>query len=107
MSDKNIEIIKHIQRTGMCPEDDSIATSMFSESGFQPKVNNGYIPEESMETCPFGYEFEIKHLNNDVAWYKKMMEEYRESFWKVCDMVAKSSDLVKLKELTKKELQRY
>lgn len=107
MSDKNIEIIKHIQKTGMCPEDDSIATSMFSESGFQPKVDDRYVSKKLTDTYPFGYEFEIKHLKNDVAWYKKRMEEYRESFWKVCDVVAKSSDVTKIKELTEKELQRY
>ena len=50
---------------------------------------------------------DYNHLVNDVKWYKKMMEEYRKSFWKVCDIVEKSSDLTKIKELTKKELERY
>lgn len=49
----------------------------------------------------------IGHLQNEIEWYKKRMEEYRKSFWKVCDIVAKSSDLTKIKELTKKELERY
>ena len=50
---------------------------------------------------------DYNHLVNEVNWYKKRMEEYRKSFWKVCDIVAESSDLTKIKELTKKELERY
>ena len=52
-------------------------------------------------------DMEYNHLVNEVKWFKKMMEEYRKSFWKVCDIVEKSSDLTKIKELTKKELERY
>lgn len=50
---------------------------------------------------------DYNHLVNEVKWFKKMTEEYRKSFWKVCDIVEKSSDLTKIKELTKKELERY
>ena len=52
MSDKNIEIIKHIQATGRCPEDDTIATSSFTESGFQPKVSNKFDIKKSITTSP-------------------------------------------------------
>lgn len=50
---------------------------------------------------------DYNHLVIEVEWFKKRMREYRESFWKVCDIVAESSDLTKIKELTKKELERY
>ena len=52
MSDKNIEVIKHIQDTGKCPEDDIMATSVYSESGYQPKAGNRYTPKKSIDTNP-------------------------------------------------------
>ena len=47
MSDKNIEVIKHIQATGKCPEDNNEATSTFSESGFKSKTANKFKPDNN------------------------------------------------------------
>lgn len=50
---------------------------------------------------------EYNHLVHDIAWYKKRMEQYRESFWNVCEKVKTSNNLNDIKEFTKKEYERY
>ena len=197
MSDKNIDVIKHIQATGKCPEDDTIATSMYSGSGFQPKAGSKYAPKKSIDTNPppvptkgssavpptkkVGIEIdysnnlfdpnekdpvmralnmvkeycnvsireinqsraistdcfkanayqdvidfieehqkkchavedpvvetlELKHIQNEISWYKKRMDAYRKSFFKVCDIVEHSDSPDIIKKLVKEEKDRY
>lgn len=197
MSDKNIEVIKHIQATGKCPEDAIMATSMYSESGYQPKAGNRYTPKKSIDTNPppiptkgssavpptkkVGIEIdysnnlfdpnekdpvmralnmvkeycnlsireinqgraistdcfkadayqdvidfieehqkkchtvedpvvenpELKHIQNEAGWYKKRMDEYRKSFFRVCDIVEHSDAPDIIKKLVKEEKDRY
>ena len=103
MGDKNLEIIKHIQQTGQCPEDDIMATSKNYYSDYQPKSNKKFERKTSIKTTP-PY---IRHLENDVMWYRKRMKEYRESFFKVCDIVEHSDSPEIIKRLVKEELDRY
>ena len=100
MSDKDIELIKHIQATGKCPEDAIMATSMYSESGYQPKKvpipptptkgSSTISPRASRKDVEFGLDLDkfiertddlfIRHLQNEVEWFKSRMDEYRKSF---------------------------
>lgn len=138
MSDKNIEIIKHIQAIGRCPEDDMIATSSFTESGFQPKVGNKFDIKKSVTTSPpaiptkgssaipgktsrqdvkFELDLDkfiertddlfIGHLQNEIEWFKSRMDAYRESFFKICDIVEHSDCADILKKLVREERNRY
>ena len=192
MSDKNIEVIKHIQATGKCPEDAIMATSMYSESGYQPNAGNRYTPKKSIDTNPppiptkgssavpptkkVGIEIdysnnlfdpnekdpvmralnmvkeycnvsireinqdtvistdcfkadayqdvinfieehqnkchtvenrEVRHLENDSKWYKQRMEEYRKSFFMVCDLIKSSNVPESVKYFVEREEKRY
>lgn len=183
MSDKNIEIIKHIQATGRCPEDDMMATNSFTESGFQPKTGNKFTFKKSIDTNPpkiskkneeveidysnslfdpnekdpamralnmvkeycnisvreinqnkaistdcfkadayqdvinFIEEHqnkchtiknqELKHIQNEAGWYKKRMEEYRKSFFMVCDLIKSSNVPESIKYFVEREEKRY
>lgn len=113
MSDKNIEVIKHVQATGKCTEDVIMATSMYSESGYQPKKvpipptptkgSSATRPAEKMEVtieCP-------NSLSKQVDWFKRRMEEYRESFFRVCDIVEHSDCADIIKKLVEEERKRY
>lgn len=66
MSDKNIDVIKHIQATGKCPEDIIMATSMYSESGYQPEAGKEFKPKKSMEDIIHNYEHNCKYEYNYV-----------------------------------------
>ena len=127
MSDKNIEVIKHIQATGKCPEDVTMATSMYSESGYQPKKvpipptptkgSSTISPKASRKDIKFGLDRDkfieqpddlfISHLQNEIGWFKSRMDEYRKSFFKVCDIVEHSDAPDIIKQLVKEEVSRY
>ena len=194
MSDKNIEIIKHIQATGRCPEDDRMATNSFTKSGFQPKAGNKFTLKKSIDTNPpkiskkneeveIDYsnslfdpnekdpamralnmvkeycrvslkelyekdlgikeivnqqkaytdvinfiedhqikckatqnqnstptpekDFTLKHLQNERRWFEKRMRDYKESFFKVCDIVEHSDCAGIIKKLINEERERY
>lgn len=49
----------------------------------------------------------LNKANSDAAWYHKRMEEYRESFFKVCDLVREASDLEELKKAVEEEHNRW
>lgn len=70
MSDKNLEIIKHIQQTGRCPEDDTLATSEYHCSGYQPKVDKEFKPKKSISTNPP----HISTSNKEAA--EKVLHDY-------------------------------
>lgn len=199
MSDKNINVIKHIQVTGKCPEDATMATSMYSESGFQPKADSKYAPKKSIDTNPppvptkgssavpptkkVGIEIDysnnlfdpnekdpamralnmvkeyckislkelqekplelqnkisqqrtyvdvisfiedhqnkclaakqlevfedqdLKHLTNQRDWFQKRMKDYKDSFFRVCDIVEHSDCADIIKKLIEEERKRY
>lgn len=204
MSDKNLEIIKHIQQTGCCPEDNTLATSEYHCSGYQPKGGVKFKPKKSINTNPphistsnketteeivrehehnyvdisacanpdIDYsgslfdpnekdpamralnmvkEFcnvsireinqnraistncfkadayqdvidfiqehqnkchaienqEVRHLENDSKWYKQRMEEYRKSFFMVCNLIDTCGVPESIKYFVKQEELRY
>ena len=191
MSDKNIEVIKHIQATGKCPEDAIMATSVYSESGYQPKKapipppptkgSSAVHPTEKLEVkidcsntlfdpnekdpvmralnmvkeycrvslkdlqerllepqnrinqqrayvdvidfiedhqnkCKTVFkksEFvepkqqDADHLTKEVEWFQKRMKEYKESFFKVCDIVEHSDCADIIKKLINEERRKY
>lgn len=204
MSDKNLEIIKHIQQTGRCPEDDVLATSEYHCSGHQPKsgakfkpkksinINPPYVSTSNKETTkdiiqehdhnyvdigayanidysnslfdpnekdpvmralnmvkeycnvsireinqlstncfkidayqdvinfiedhqkkcntlkdPVVENSELKHIQNEVNWYKKRMEEYRKSFFMVCDLIKSSNVPESVKYFVEQEKLKY
>lgn len=204
MNDKNLEIIKHIQQTGRCPEDDVLATSEYHCSGHQPKSDAKFKPKKSINTNPpyvstynkettndiiqehdhnyvdisayanpdidysnslfdpnekdpamralnmvkeycnisvreinqnkaistdcfkadayqdvinFIEEHqnkchtiknqELKHIQNEAGWYKKRMEEYRKSFFMVCDLIKSSNVPESVKYFVEQEEKRY
>lgn len=191
MSDKNSEIIKHIQQTGRCPEDDTLATSEYHCSGYQPKVDKEFKPKKSISTNPSnpstcceeveectkreyvspveraldmvsdycmekvrlyffsdgaseGYQHkaeayldvknfiqvfierhmadweiqekernpvdendELKHCKKEAKWYKKRMEQYRKSFFMVCNLIDTCGVPESIKYFVKQEELRY
>ena len=198
MSDKNVKVIKYIQATGHCPKNDIMATSMYSESGYQPKVGKKFDIKKSIDTNPplptkgssavhpterveveidysdslfdpnekdpamralnmvkeycrvsidhlTDYDFsisefnhkreayvdvisfiadhqrkckaaessevpkseEIKHFANEKDWFEKKMREYRDSFFRVCDIVEHSDCADIIKKLVEEERKRY
>lgn len=127
MSDKNIEVIKHIQATGKCLEDDIMATSMYSESGYQPKkVHNPPTPTKgssavSPKTHRKDIKFEldldkpiertddlfISHLQNEIEWYKRRMNDYKKSFYMICDLIKSSNVPDSIKYFVELEEKRY
>lgn len=109
MSDKNIDVIKHIKATGKCPEDDIVATSMYNGSGFQPKTPRKDVKVE-LDLDKFIERTDdlfIGHLQNEIEWFKSRMDAYRESFFKVCDIVEHSDAPDIIKKLVKEEKDRY
>ena len=196
MSDKNIEVIKHIQATGKCPEDTIMATSVYSESGYQPKKtpipppptkgSNAVHPTEKLEVkidcsntlfdpnkkdpvmralnmvkeycnvsireinqdraistdcfkadayqdvIDFIEEHQkkckevnscssidldkliertdnsyIKHLEYEIEWFKGRMDDYKNSFFMVCDLVKNSNVPNSVKYFVEREEKRY
>ena len=127
MSDKNIEVIKHIQATGKCPEDAIMATSIYSESGYQPKKapipptptkgSSAVSPKTPRKDIKFELDLDkfiertddlfIGHLQNEIEWFKSRMDAYRESFFKVCDIIEHSDAPDIIKKLVKEEKDRY
>lgn len=207
MSDKNIEVIRHIRATGKCPEDAIMATSMYSESGYQPEAGKEFKPKnnlphtsapnkETEEDIIHEYEYnyvdvgsyanidvdysdslfdpnekdpamralnmvkeycrvslkklqredldirnkisqqrayvdvidfikdhqnkclavkqsealrseEIEHTANERDWFEKRMKDYRESFFRVCDIVEHSDCADIIKTLVDEERKRY
>lgn len=209
MSDKKVEIIKHIQQTGRCPEDDILTTSECHCSGHRPKSDVKFNPKKSINTNPphvsisnkettkdiiqehdhnyvdisayanpdidysnslfdpnekdpvmralnmvkeycnvsirritqhknittdcFKVEAyqdiinfiedhqkkcntlkdsvveasKLKHIQNEAGWYKKRMEEYRKSFFMVCDLIKSSNVSESIKHFVGLEEKRY
>ena len=49
----------------------------------------------------------IRHLQNEIEWFKSRMNAYKESFFKVCDLVEHSDYLDFIKKLVREERNRY
>lgn len=49
----------------------------------------------------------INHYENDVEWYKKRMEQYRESFFNVCYLIENSNSDDYIKHFISMEKKRY
>lgn len=127
MSDKNIEVIKHIQATGKCPEDAIMATSTYSESGYQPKKvpipptptkgSSAVSPKTPKKDIKVELDLDkliertddlfISHLQNEIEWYKKRLDEYKNSFFMVCDLVKNSNVPDSVKYFVEREEKRY
>lgn len=127
MSDKNIEVIKNIQATGKCPEDSIMATSMYSESGYQPKKvpipptptkgSSAVSPKTPKKDIKVELDLDkliertddsfISHLQNEIEWYKKRLDEYKNSFFMVCDLVKNSNVPDSVKYFVEREEKRY
>lgn len=50
---------------------------------------------------------ELKHIQNEAGWYKKRMEEYRKSFFMVCDLIKSSNVPESIKHFVELEEKRY
>ena len=48
-----------------------------------------------------------KHLQNDINWFKGRMNLYKESFFKVCDIVEHSDCAEIIKKLIEEERKKY
>lgn len=67
------------------------------------KGSSAVHPTEKMEViieCP-------NNISKQVDWFKRRMEEYRESFFKVCDIVEHSDCADIIKKLVEEERKRY
>lgn len=67
------------------------------------KGSSAVHPTEKMEVtieCP-------NRLSKQVDWFKRRMEEYRESFFTVCDIVEHSDCADIIKKLVEEEKKRY
>lgn len=49
----------------------------------------------------------ISHLQNEIEWFKSRMDAYRESFFKVCEIVEHSDYMDFIKKLVREERNRY
>ena len=50
---------------------------------------------------------DLKHLTNQRDWFEKRLKDYRDSFFRVCDIVEHSDCADIIKKLIKEERERY
>lgn len=89
------------------PRDNKEASSKKKMDTIPPcvptKGSSAARPAEKMEVtieCP-------NSLSKQVDWFKRRMEEYRESFFRVCDIVEHSDCDDIIKKLVEEERKRY
>lgn len=49
----------------------------------------------------------LHHICNERDWFKKRMNQYKTSFFDLCNFIEKSNNLEEIKELVKEECRRY
>ena len=49
----------------------------------------------------------LHHVCNERDWFKKRMNQYKTSFFDLCNFIEKSNNLEEIKELVKEERRRY
>lgn len=52
-------------------------------------------------------DFTFKHISNERDWFKKRMKDYRESFFKICNIVEHSDCADIIKKLVDEERKKY
>ena len=87
----------------------AISTDCFKADSYQDVI--GFI-EEHQKKChavedPMVENLELKHIQNEASWYKKRMEEYRKSFFMVCDLIKSSNTSESIKHFVELEEKRY
>lgn len=97
----------------------AISTDCFKADTYQDIIN---FIEEHQEKCQYVKIYSsldldklveetdnsyIKHLENEVEWFKSRMDAYKESFFKVCDIVEHSDCADIIKKLVEEERKKY
>ena len=87
----------------------AISTDCFKADAYQDVID---FIEEHQKKChavedPVVENSELKHIQNEAGWYKKRMEEYRESFFMVCDLIKSSNIPESIKHFVELEEKRY
>ena len=92
------------------------------KSGYQPVNGPGYQPVKSINTDPpklgscakkpninlnISIKPSIEHLQHEIEWYKERMNNYKYSFFKVCDIVEHSDCADITKKLVEEERKKY
>ena len=87
----------------------AISTDCFKADAYQDVID---FIEEHQKKChavedPVVENSELKHIQNDSKWYKQRMEEYRKSFFMVCDLIKSSNVPESVKYFVELEEKRY
>ena len=87
----------------------AISTDCFKANAYQDVID---FIEEHQKKChavedPVVETSELKHIQNEIEWFKSRMDAYRKSFFKVCDIVEHSDSPDIIKKLVKEEKDRY
>lgn len=87
----------------------AISTDCFKADAYQDVID---FIEEHQKKChtvedPVVENSELKHIQNEAGWYKKRMEEYRKSFFMVCDLIKSSNVPESVKYFVEREEKRY
>lgn len=92
------------------------------KQGYQPINGSGYQPVKSIDTNPprlgscakksniglsISIEPSIEHLQHEIEWYKERMNNYKNSFFRVCDIVEHSDCANITKRLVEEERKKY
>ena len=76
----------------------------FKADAYQDVIN---FIEEHQKKCQAVENQEVRHFKNDSKWYKQRMEEYRKSFFMVCDLIKSSNVPESVKYFVELEEKRY
>lgn len=82
----------------------NITTDCFKADAYQDVIN---FIEEHQKKCKAVENQEVRHFENDSKWYKQRMEEYRKSFFMVCDLIKSSNVPESVKYFVEQEEKRY
>lgn len=90
-------------------EINQLSTDCFKADAYQDVIN---FIEEHQKKCravenSVVKNSELKHIQNEVSWYKQRMGEYRKSFFIVCDLIKSSNVPESIKYFVAQEEKRY
>lgn len=90
-------------------QDTIISTNCFKATAYQDVIS---FIEDHQKKCNTLKDSvveasELKHIQNEAGWYKKRMEEYRKSFFMVCDLIKSSNVPESVKYFVEQEELKY